>query len=96
MDTPRSALGFSDRELEARVEDNLVANHIPGVSRLAIEARRGTVTLRGRLGSYHQRQRCVHLSRGVAGVVELVDRIDVVAAAPSQGMHVHAFRESVS
>lgn len=71
-----------DRDLEARVIHNLALHHVPGVRWLDIRARNGVVTLRGKVRSFHQRQLCVHCSRRVAGVFELVDRLEVVERSP--------------
>jgi len=68
----------NDRELEARVVNNLALHHVPGVRWLHIQALNGVVTLRGRVRSFHQRQRCIHCTRRVAGVFELVDQLEVV------------------
>jgi osmotically-inducible protein OsmY len=40
----------------------------------------GTVTLRGQVRSFYEKQLCHHTCRRVAGVLRLVDEIEVAAA----------------
>lgn len=70
---------MGDEDLERRVLNFLVNRHVPGVKRLEIEAHGGTLTLRGRVGSYYLKQLCGHCAQRVAGVIRLVNAIQVVA-----------------
>jgi len=70
----------ADRDLERRVVNYLVGHKMPALRQVAVEARRGTVTLRGRVYSFFQKQLCIHCSRRVAGVLHLVDELQVVSA----------------
>jgi len=70
----------ADRDLERRVVNYLVGHNMPALRQVAVEARRGTVTLRGRVYSFFQKQLCIHCSRRVAGVLHLVDELQVVSA----------------
>lgn len=67
----------SDRDLKRRVGIYLAGQHVPGLRHLEIEAENGTVTLRGRVHSFYERQLCQSLCRRVAGVLQYIDAIDV-------------------
>jgi osmotically-inducible protein OsmY len=70
----------ANRELERRVVNYLISRHIPGVRWLEVEADQGVVTISGKVKSYYQKQLCSHCTRRVAGVVQLVDGIEVVSS----------------
>lgn len=67
-----------DRDLARRVANYLLGHKLPTLRHIEVESDRGTVTLRGRVFSYHQKQLCINCSRRVAGVMTLIDQIDVV------------------
>jgi len=67
-----------DRDLERRVQNYLYGRQVLGLRRIEVEASGGTVTLRGRVRSYYEKQLCIHCCRRVAGVIELVDQVVVV------------------
>ena len=67
-----------DRDLKRRVVNYLLDRGIPNLRRIDVHADGGTVTLRGHVRSFYHKQLCLHCSRRVAGVMELIDRIDVV------------------
>ncbi|MBL9122449.1 MAG: BON domain-containing protein [Planctomycetaceae bacterium] len=73
----------ADSELAARVKNNLALQHIPGVRWLEVHAHHGVVTLRGRVQSFYNRQRCVHCSQHVAGVYSLIDQLEVTEPGTS-------------
>lgn len=68
---------LADRDLERRVGIYLAGQHVPALRHLEIEAENGTITLRGRVRSFYERQLCQSLCRRVAGVLGYVDAIDV-------------------
>lgn len=74
----------ADSDLERRIVNYLVGRHVPGLRNLHVEARNGTVTLRGRVHTFYEKQLCQNCCRRVAGVVSFVDNVDV-AAAPAAG-----------
>jgi osmotically-inducible protein OsmY len=81
-----NSLAFSvgsdaDRDLERRVMNYLVGRQVPSLRQIAVEADRGTVTMRGRVYSFHHKQLCINCCTRVAGVLRLVDELTV--AAPS-------------
>jgi osmotically-inducible protein OsmY len=66
-----------DRDLERRIATFLADRHLPGLRQLEIEASNGTVTLRGRVRSFYEKQLCQNVSRRVSGVVQFVDAVVV-------------------
>jgi osmotically-inducible protein OsmY len=74
---------FEDRDLERRVVNYLAGRHVPGLRHLSVQARAGTVTLRGRVQTFYEKQLCQDCCRRVAGVVQLVDAVDVAYSQPA-------------
>lgn len=71
-------LEIADRELERRVAAFLASWHFPSLKDLHVEAQGGTVILQGRVASRYEKQLTQYCCRRVAGVVELVNRVQVV------------------
>jgi len=71
--------GDADRDLERRVMNYLVGRQVPSLRQIVVEADRGTVTMRGRIYSFHHKQLCINCCMRVAGVVRLVDELTVAA-----------------
>lgn len=65
--------------LITRVQLLFAAQAIPAFRRIVIEAQQGHVTLRGALASYYHRQLAVALARRIAGVIQVIDQLDVIA-----------------
>ena len=72
-----------DRDLERRVANYLVSRQVAALRDIDIHADRGTVTLRGEVRSFYHKQLCLNCCRRVAGVVQLVDEVDVVSGLPT-------------
>ena len=74
--------GFSilspDHDLERRVQVYLNGRHVAGLRQIAVRARGGTVTLQGQVDSFYHKQLCLSCCRHVAGVITLVDEVEVV------------------
>jgi osmotically-inducible protein OsmY len=68
-----------DLELERRVRSFLDDAHMPGLRHLTVVVRNGVVTLSGQVRTYYERQLGCMRTRRVAGVVKLVDRINVAS-----------------
>ena len=66
-----------DRDLEYRVRTFLSGRNFPALRRLGIEARNGTVTIRGRVTTFYEKQLSQQCRQRVAGVRQLVDQIVV-------------------
>ena len=65
------------RALEQRVILFLQQRHLVFGCRLWVEAADGVVTLSGRVPSFHQRQLIYAFTRRVAGVLQVVDLLEV-------------------
>ena len=76
MDRP-SAEDQYDRDLERRVTSFLATRHVPGLRNLAVEAQNGIVTVSGQVLTFYEKQLCNQCCRRVAGVLELVNAVDV-------------------
>lgn len=68
----------ADRDLERRISTFLAGRHLPALRQLEVAASNGTVTLRGRVKSFYEKQLCQNVCRRVSGVVQLVDAVVVV------------------
>ncbi|MDZ4779708.1 MAG: BON domain-containing protein [Planctomycetia bacterium] len=66
-----------DRDLQCRVRAFLAGRHYQALRRLRIEVKDGTVVLSGALPTFHQRQIALECARHVAGVLRVIDRLDV-------------------
>jgi osmotically-inducible protein OsmY len=67
----------ADRDLQVRVSNYLFGQHISDLRHVGVEARRGVVTLRGRVHTFHQKQLCLNCCQRVAGVQHIDDQIEV-------------------
>jgi osmotically-inducible protein OsmY len=70
-------IAASDTDLERRVINFLKAKQIPGVRWIEVESTAGILTMTGTVRSFYQKQLCTHCARRVAGVIEVIDEIDV-------------------
>jgi osmotically-inducible protein OsmY len=70
-----------DRELEHRIVNFLDARHVPQNELIEVEADNGTVVIRGRLSSFHDKWLCVECCRHVAGVLNVIDEVTVRSSA---------------
>ena len=77
-----STVHSADRDLERRVVSYLCGRHVPSLRHLSVLADNGTVTLRGQVRSFYEKQLCQHCCRRVAGVVKLIDDVDVIRTQP--------------
>lgn len=66
-----------DQELERRVTEYLRGFHRLPLRGIAVAANKGTVTLRGTLPSFYEKQLCLGCLPQVNGVSRIVDRIEV-------------------
>lgn len=66
-----------DRELERRVV-SFLHNRQHALRGVTASADAGTVTLRGTVRSFYERQLCIEYCRQVEGLVKLVDHVEVV------------------
>jgi osmotically-inducible protein OsmY len=72
----------TEDELLARNVRNFVLGRIqPATNYVEVDADCGTVTLKGRVGSFYQKQLWLHGAQRVAGVRRVVDELDVVRSS---------------
>ena len=74
------ALGAADGELRRRIVNFLHSRNVPGVHQVRIDAASGTIFLHGRVPSTQARRLCVECCRRVAGVIRLIDGLEVPEA----------------
>ena len=70
-----------DMELEHRLVSFLQERHVLENGSLEVEAHGGVVVVGGRVPSPHAKWLCIGCCRHVAGVIKLVDEIEVSSAA---------------
>jgi len=70
---------LSDRDLEHQVRIQLLDRSSAVVRQVVVKADSGTVTLRGTVTSFYQKQLCIQACRCVPGVVTLVDEVEVAS-----------------
>lgn len=66
-----------DHQLTRRVVNYLHQRHRPSLRRVHVESQRGEVVLRGKLQSFYEKQLCLNACQRVAGVLKIVDELDV-------------------
>lgn len=69
-------------DLARRVKNYLVGYKMPALQQVEVAADGGTVTVRGIVHSFFQKQLCLHCCRRVAGVIDVIDEVDVI---PGEG-----------
>ncbi len=67
-----------DREIAERVRVFLNGHNVPSLRRLAVSVRRGTLTLRGRVGTFYEKQLSHQCLKRIEGVRQLDDRTVVI------------------
>jgi len=77
MATLDTAVETRDGNLESRVRVFLEQRNFLTLRRIAVSANNGTVKLHGRVRSFYEKQLCLNCCRHVAGVVQIIDEIDV-------------------
>ena len=75
--TERIRLDYPDDDLQLRVESFLKSRHFPAFDSLSVEVHHGSVTLSGALCSYYEKQVALSSCQRVAGVLTLIDNVDV-------------------
>ena len=60
------------KEIRATLERD---DRLPHPAEVAVSARRGAITLRGSVGSFHERRAAVKIARSVRGVVVIADEL---------------------
>jgi osmotically-inducible protein OsmY len=76
LEAPRAA----DRLLECQIANQLAGTNRPGLRRLAVNVADGSVTLRGNVASFYEKQLAIQTCRVLAGIERLIDAVEVAAA----------------
>lgn len=64
-------------DLKRRIESFLAGRNLPGLRQLNVRVDDGVVLLSGRVRSFYEKQLANHCCRRVAGVLEVIDSVDV-------------------
>lgn len=75
---------LADADLRRRVISFLAGRHLAALRSIEVEAQGGTVTLRGKVHTFYEKQLTQQCSRRVAGVVRLIDEVDVAGSPPQR------------
>ena len=72
---------YPDDEVCTRIKHFLFSRHFPSIRELEVDVDNGIVTLSGNVQSYYEKQVVMNSCQHVAGVLALIDRIEVALAA---------------
>lgn len=86
----------ADRELLQQVKSSLHHRGYRSVRTLEIQIERGIAVLQGRVPTFYMRQIAVECVKNVAGVTQIIDRIDVVYLIDDCGVTESSEVESVT
>jgi osmotically-inducible protein OsmY len=70
----------TDEVLTDRIVHQLAGTNRASLRRLSVAVRAGEVTLRGSVGSFHEKQIAIQACRMLAGIERLIDAVEVAAA----------------
>jgi osmotically-inducible protein OsmY len=79
MPFAETSLG-ADGLLERQITFQLAETKRPGLQRLAVKVADGSVTLRGRVTSFYEKQLAIQTCRVLGGIERLIDAVEVAAA----------------
>jgi len=68
---------YRDGDIALRVEDFLSRQHFPSFQNLDLEVSQGTLTVRGQVKSFYEKQIAMSICQHVPGVLQFVDEIAV-------------------
>ena len=68
---------YGDHDIQQRVTNFLATRRFPGFQNLHVSVEDGFVTVSGSLDSYYAKQVALNTCQRVAGVIQLVDGIEV-------------------
>jgi osmotically-inducible protein OsmY len=74
---PAILTGDTDSELQRRIVNFLHQRHVPSLRNIDVDVKQGVVTMRGFVDSFYHKQLCLNCCQRVAGVVRLVDQVEV-------------------
>lgn len=76
-ETGRTSHFATDSELKRRVQLFLAGRNMPGLRRVDVDVTGDTVVLKGRVRTFYEKQLAAHCCRRVAGVIKVIDAMDV-------------------
>ena len=79
---PQIRRDYPDQDLQKRVARFLRSRHFSNFRKLKVKVTHGLVTISGEVDSYYEKQVAISACQRVAGVLGLVDDIDVRATTP--------------
>ena len=85
MFTHQQPMSQPDAELKGRVERFLADRNFPALKELHVSVHDGQVVLSGCVSTFHEKQLASSCAQRVAGVLEVINKIDVPAHLPLQG-----------
>lgn len=88
--TPTDSAKLTDHELARRIALFLQLKHTPLGNKLRVDARGGVVTVSGQVASDYQKEAIRAFVRRVAGVVQIVDKLQVAAPLATAAKAVRA------
>lgn len=71
------AVVYRDEDIAIRVQDFLRRQHFPSLQELDLEVNSGTLTLRGVVKSFYEKQVAMSICQRVPGVVLFIDEVGV-------------------
>jgi osmotically-inducible protein OsmY len=74
------ALLVNDRLLERRIAGQLAGSNRASLRQLAVNVTGGSVTLRGSVATFYEKQLAIQTCRMLAGLERLIDAVEVAAA----------------
>lgn len=75
----RLRFDFPDSDVQGRVSNFLHNKNFPAFREIDVEVHHGTVTLTGIVCSYYEKQVALNTCQRVAGVLAMIDQIDVAS-----------------
>ena len=70
-------IDYPDTDLQSRVQRFIRSTDASAFNQIDVEVDEGEVTLRGPVSSYYQKQLVLNTCRRVAGVLCVIDRVNV-------------------
>jgi osmotically-inducible protein OsmY len=77
MDSLKTRTDHADKDLQSRVVTFLSSRHFPAFRNLSVSVSDGAVHVSGKLNSFYAKQVALNTCQRVAGVLELIDKIEV-------------------
>lgn len=73
------AVSHQDQDLKRRIVNYLLDRNRHSLRSLNVDVEKGMVVIKGCVDTFYEKQLCLHCCQRVAGVIRLVDEIEVAA-----------------